>query len=137
MKIEYYTPENWSEVAADAHLAVFDEVVGQDFYAMDFALVAVHEKDCAAYATFHEQNANTVYMKHGGVFPKFRGTGLGRKILKLFVPTALESYYHLNCLVETTNTVFIKMLLDEGFLITGMRIFEGKNYIEMSVQKKG
>ncbi len=130
--VERYTPSDWGTIAGDAHRAVFAETLPPEFDRIDFALMAVHAgKTPLGYLTARELNAQSVYMKHGGVFPPAAGKTI---VLPVYLALLryLDEYYRLiTTLVENTNVPYLKLALTAGFLAVGIRNFQGSILLEL------
>lgn len=125
--------DRWAELAASAHLAVFNETLPPEYDRIDFALLVVEKmhNQPVAYLTARELDADSVYLKHGGVFPPIKGTINSVVTYREMMKWCLERYKRITTLVENTNTAYLKMALQVGFKPIGMRYFKGSLLVEL------
>lgn len=136
MAITFYTKDDWRETAPLAHICVFDKVIGPDLERVDFALVVGDKQTPHGYITVKEHDGQTAYLQRGGLFEQVRGKGLsepqflecldwfwGRGFTKVFFN------------VKNDNIPMIKLGLNTGFKISGMRQFKQELLLEMMIER--
>lgn len=127
MKIHVLTPEEWARFSEDAHRICFSEKGRGDLDRVDFAFLAVEGETPLAYATCREHDAVTVYMQHGGRLTKQGDDRAAYHIYPGMLKLLKEMGYQLALTqIENTNTTMLKLAMKNGWLITGVRFFEGK-----------
>ena len=138
MRIERATPHQWASLSEDAHLAVFGTLKPATFDRIDYALLAVDsQQKPLAYLTARETDHETVYWQFGGSFPGARGTPQSYRAFQAFLRYTKEAgYKRVTCLVENTNTVFLKFVMKAGFLIQGVRMFKSTVLVEHMLEFK-
>lgn len=134
MIIEKFSCEQWKELSEQAHLICFNEIRPASVDRIDFALMAVDEnKIPLSYMTIREVDSETAYLQYGGSFKpgsvhSFRSYELMLNRLKE------EGYLRLQTYIENTNTTMLKFALKAGWLITGIRTFEGSILTEQTMK---
>jgi len=124
MKIHRVEKEDWYQLAEKAHLAVFSTVKKANTHRIDFALVVENEHGVPMqFVTCRELDSDSVYCQFGGSFPSALGTGQtihgGQLMLEWLEKEA--GYRRVSFLVENTNAAMLKLAMQCGFLIMGVR----------------
>ena len=137
MKVLSYSKDEWKVLAADAHAICFHELRDPEMDRIDFALLAVDEEKPLAYMTVRELDAKSAYLQHGGSFDHTRGTANSyRSYLALLNALKEKNYTRAGTYIENTNTPMLKFAMKAGWLITGIRTFEGSILLEHQLQFK-
>jgi hypothetical protein len=90
-------------------------------------VVAELEGELVGFISGYYRTPNTFHLQYGGVTPERRGKGLPRifkEIETIFPATIYTSY------VANTNTVWQRILLKDGYLVVGVRLFGNTLYVE-------
>ena len=131
MEVRMLSPDEWSEVSQEAHKICFDELKLAEYDRISFALMAVDEEKPLAYMTLQELDGLTVYLQHGGAFPGTRGS-VNSYLAYVAMLKELKKlgYQRAGTYIENTNKPMLKMAMKAGWLITGIRTFEGSVLLE-------
>jgi hypothetical protein len=137
MKVELFSPEQWSEVSASAHLIAFSEERDSSLDRISFALMAGDETTPYGFMTCLELNSESVYIQHGGATPASIGTTRSyHAFLAMLDWLNEDGVKQVTMLVKNTNKKMIKFAMTE-FLITGTSNYKGEVYIEFFKTFKG
>lgn len=125
--------DQWAKLSADAHLAVFEEILPPEYDRIDFALLVVEKErnQPVSYLTARELDAESVYLKHGGAFEVVKGTVHTLVTYRALIAWTQARYRRVTTLVENTNTVYLKMALTVGFKPIGVRYFKNSLLVEL------
>lgn len=129
---------DWHAYAADAHKAVFNEIMPPEYDRIDFAVVTVDldEKKILGYMTCRELDHESVYLKHGGAFPPAVGRQVVVRGYRMMLAELLATYKRLTTLVENTNRTYLKLALSVGWIPIGIRNFKGTVLVELFLEEK-
>ena len=134
ISVQKLNPEQWAQVAEDAHLVVFKESRKPHVDRIDFALVA-HDDEAqlpCGYMTVRELDAESVYWQYGGAFPSIKGSIYSARCYEEFIKWhKLMKYKTVTTLVENDNLPYLKLAMHYGFRIIGVRIFKGNVLVEL------
>lgn len=131
MVIQRYEKEAWKKIAEEAHIICFNEKRPNGMDRIDFALLAITDRNTpAGYVTCRETDGETVYWQFGGAFPSVRGTVMSMRAYEDFVNWTRERYKRVYTLIENTNGPMLRMAQKVGFLITGIKNFQGQILLE-------
>lgn len=131
MNIVRYSSSEWSEVAETMHLSVFNEFRPSDLNRIDFALVVWNDKIPMGYITCAEYDSKSIYIGYGGSLQKSFKNLFAYHMLLSYLK---ERYLRVNTLIENNNITMLKMALSSGFLVTGIRYFNGSIMLENSIE---
>lgn len=135
MRIERYEKDTWKELAESAHQICFEEKRSINLDRVDFALFAItHSGIPAAYVTCRETDSESLYWQYGGAFPSVKGTVGSYNAYTGFYNWTKERYKRVNTLIENKNSKMLKMAASVGFIITGIKNFNGTVLLEHSVE---
>lgn len=130
IKVEVISKELWAGMSESAHLTVFCEKRPWEFNRIDFALMAVDEKPLQ-YVTCRELDQETLYWQYGGSFPSCKGTPKSFAAYKAIIETCRKAgYKRITFLVENNNFSMLKFAMASGFMITGVKNFQGSILLE-------
>lgn len=125
----------WKDLSESAYLTVFKEFYNKDLDRIDYALLAVNEFDePIGYVTCRETDAKTIYWQFGGAFPPVKDTIYTFKVYNQFVEWHRDKYDRIHTLIKNDNVVMLKMAGKIGFLITGIKNFQGKILLEHTLE---
>lgn len=130
MIIERIAKEDWQRLSETAHEICFAEKKPAAWDRIDFALLAVEDLVPIGYITCREIDAHTLYWQFGGAFPGTKDTIKSFSAYQAMVRYASERYKRVATYIENTNRVMLKMAGRCGFLITGIRVFDGDILVE-------
>lgn len=117
-----------------AHLLCFKENKPKEWDRIDFALLGVNDEGIPlGYITCRELDANVLYWQFGGAFPSSRSTIHCMACYCSFYNFCRTRYKRICTYIENTNQVMLKMAMKIGFLITGIRNFDGSILLELTV----
>lgn len=128
-------PQEWADYSKEAHLLCFNEIKAVDMDRISFALLAVDEEKPVAYMTIQELDGMTAYLQHGGSFPETRGSANSWKAYVSMLKYLKEmGYVRGGTYIENTNKPMLKFAMKAGWLITGIRTFEGTVLLEHQIK---
>lgn len=133
VQIHRLSPVQWSLLSEQAHLVCFKEISHCKDERIDYALVAEDENNVgtpAGYMTCRELDSRTVYWQFGGTFPGTKGTLKSLQAYKAAIDWHRGKYKTVFTLVENTNRPMLKFAAHVGFVIQGIRLFEGRILLE-------
>ena len=130
MKLIKMNSEEWSKYAENAHLVVFNERRPADFNRIDFTILITYADVPQTFATCRELDKETVYLQYGGAFPPAMNTVRSFRCYELTICELANNYKRATTLIENENTTMLKFAMRVGFRIIGVRMFEGKIYLE-------
>lgn len=135
---DIYSKEYWEMYAATANKELFGDMYPDEVYKdYDFVVLVTNEdKDKVCYSTVKELDKETVYLNFGGTFSKFRGKGLTNECFNKIVSCLKDKYKRLGLTCRTKNIPMIKVGLNEGFEIVGMRMVYGFVNLELLYEKE-
>lgn len=132
MKITKVDKDMWAEVSGTFHEAVFGDKFDDGQERVDFGLLAsTHADKLIGYATCREEDSRVVYMQYGGALPEARQTTNVWYAYNQLVKYLAERYPTITTRIENTNKPMIRMAMRVGFLITGVRMWDGKVLLEL------
>lgn len=134
MNIQEYTSDQWFKIAEIMHLNVFDEHRSADMNRIDYALVVWEDDKPMGYVTCKEYDSHSVYIGYGGAMPYQRGKFNSMQGYKMILDYLKSKYSRVNTLIENTNIVMLKMAFACGFIVTGLRYFNGSVLLENSIE---
>lgn len=127
----------WFHFSEHAHRACFNEIKPKDWDRIDYALLAVNDaEDPIGYMTCRELDAHSVYWQYGGAFKPIEKTIYPVKVYDAFINWHRGKYERVGTYIENTNRAMLKMAARSGFLITGVRSYQGKILLEHLLEFK-
>jgi RimJ/RimL family protein N-acetyltransferase len=122
----------WKKTFSEnAHLIAFGKHKPAHLERIDFALIGAEGDTAGGYVTVREHDAESVYISYGGAFPPAMGSPLSLRGCLAFVKWFKDfGYKRATCLVANDNVPMLKMALAVGFRTIGVRLFNGKIYVE-------
>jgi hypothetical protein len=139
LDVDILTPEQWKTLSADAHKSVFHEIMPEGRERLDLVIMMVTKDDAGfvqrihGYITCRELDSDSLYLIYGGAFPGTHSTSLSFPAYSTAIAWAKKKYKKIGMLVENTNAPMLKFAMKSGFLITGLRVYEGKIMLENSM----
>lgn len=134
IEVKIVPPQEWKEMAENAHLAVFNEGWDKELERVDFALVTVLKRTntIVSYLTAQVVSQDTVYMQYGGAFESYKGTAIVYVSFSKMIELLKREYKKLTTLVGNSNYPMLKFYMKENFVVTGIRYFKGSIFLENS-----
>jgi len=130
IEVKVIPQEEWKPMSEIAHLAVFSEKRPWEYNRIDFALLAVDEKPLQ-YVTCRELDHETLYWQYGGAFPSCKGSPKSfEAYLEIIEACKKMGYKRITFLVENNNFSMLKFAMATGFMITGIKNFQGSILLE-------
>lgn len=130
---EKFTKEEWLELSQYAFIATFGEKRPVELERFSFALVAFDDAQIpGGWVTCIEMDSETIYWQHGGVLPNYELTPYMFRGYQVLVDWCKEHYKRITTRIENTNITMIKLAFKVGFLVTGVHMFNGKVYLELT-----
>ncbi len=111
----------------DLYSKIFHDVF--EDHTPDFVYIAYVNKEYAGFLSAYTHSTDCVYIQYAGFADGFKGyyaPGLFKKV----VDYIHKEYKGIMFRIENTNVKAIKVALNAGFLITGIR-FDGVVYVEL------
>jgi len=134
MRIDVYSPQEWSKHATLAHMLVFNEFRPSEMNRIDYALVIMDEDKPLGYMTIREVDSETCYIQYGGAFHDTKNSTMSFKAYNMLIDWLSNKYKMCTTLIENSNLVMLKFAMKVGFKIIGLRNFKNQilleNYIE-------
>lgn len=137
MIVKQITKEEWKPLAKPVHEAVFGELWDPEFERLDYALIADVNGIAIQYAVIRESDRDTAYVQYGGSFPDHRNSIVSYRAYQAILNWLYERYKAVSFLTENINLPMIKFAIKEGFIIVGMRNFNGHVMLEFIKRKGG
>lgn len=134
IEIERIEKDDWKKLSEKAHLIVFAENKPAEMDRLDYALVAKMGTNLLGYVTCRETDANSIYWQFGGAFPGTKSSSLSFACYLRLVWWTKQHYARVTTLIENTNVVYLKMALKIGFRVIGIKNFNGRIYLEHTME---
>jgi RimJ/RimL family protein N-acetyltransferase len=127
--IKQITKDEWKLFSENAHCAIFEKHKNSNLEKCDFAILFYeNEKSLPlGFITCKELDSETLYYQYGGLFKDFRGKGFSTDLFKEISRWCHEKYKYVGFRVENTNLPMLKLAMNAGYKIVGIRNFH--NYI--------
>lgn len=128
IKLEVIGPKMWVEqYSENAHKIAFNRSKPAHWDRIDFALLAVNEVDNVpmGYITCREHDHETIYIQFGGAMPGTKGSGKSQIVFDLMLDHLYSLYKRVTFLVENDNFAMLKLAMNAGFKIIGIRNYHG------------
>ncbi len=119
-----------------AHEAAFGTVKKAESERLDFALLAVKNEIPMGYITCREHDDKTVYWQFGAAFPGTKGTAGTYKIYSAAVEHCLKRYDRILTYIGNTNTAMLRLAMQVGFRVTGVRNYDGEILVEHTISRR-
>jgi len=120
VKLEQVSPDQWSQLAEDAHLICYNEIRPKWMNTIDYALVVYDEEKIKMYATIIEMEKGVAHMQHGGAMPETKGTAVSFRAYKSIIMHLAEKYEATVCNIENTNRNMLMIALKMDFIPVGI-----------------
>lgn len=136
MTVDRLTPSEWKEIAALAHSAVFSKNLDpRNAELLSHALLLKEGDQIVAYLTAQQFDLESIYWKHGGALPPAKGRYSVRKgYLQLIESERQTGFKRIITYIENKNTPMMRLSADAGFLVTGVKTFEGHVLVEKTLE---
>lgn len=131
-------PEEWVGMARDSHLTVFGEESDPAMDRIDGVLFVLSEPEDkpAAYVQFRYHDAESMYWPYGGAFPGLKGSGDSRLALGAVIQECWAlGMKRISFLVENDNVKMLKLAMNAGFRIVGVRMYKNKVLLEHGLER--
>jgi hypothetical protein len=129
-----YCIGEWLEVSETVHFAVFNEYRPKDLARIDFAYSVWDNLTPIGYVTCREMDAESIYIGYGGILPDSRDKRLGYESMLLVIEELKTKYKRSSMLVKNDNINMLKLALNLGFKIVGLRNANGEIFLEHSIE---
>lgn len=127
---------DWIILSENAHSAVFGTYKPKEWDRIDYALLALRDEEVLGYVTCREFDSQTLYWQFGGMLPHLRNTITSFQCYLAFRDWTKNKYERVVTYIENTNMVMLKMAMKIGYLITGIRNFQGSILLEHTLEFK-
>jgi hypothetical protein len=115
--------KTWSESYSEfAHAIGFGTVKKPETERIDFAMMGVKDGLPMGYITCHELDSKTVYWQFGAPFPGTKGTINVYRAYEAGAKLCLAKYDKIVTYIGNHNISMLKMAMQVGFRITGIRV---------------
>lgn len=136
LNTEIFRKAYWQEYEEAAHRELFGEDYIEEAKDYDLViLVTTEDGEKFFYSTVKELDSQSAYMNFGGMFKLFRGKGGGQRGFHEVVCCLKERYKRIGFTCRTKNFPMIKLGLNEGFVIIGMRLVYGFPNLEFLLER--
>lgn len=120
--------------------AVHEDIFGDDYKGvhLDYnyaVLVLTEDGERFSYSLVKELDRDTAYLPYGGMFKMFRGYNGGYRGFHEIIEKLKKSYTRIGFATRTTNIPMIKLGLNEGFIIIGLRKVFGLPNVEFLLER--
>ena len=133
LEVSIVSKEDWVRSFSEAsHLVCFGKHKPSSFDRIDYAMLMAdpETKTPRAYITAREFDHETVYWQFGGSFPGTKGTVASLACFEAALEHAKLHYKRVTFVVENTNFPMLKLAQKKGFVIVGLRNFNGTVLLE-------
>lgn len=136
MEAEIIPKVDWEHIREAIHHDVFGNEFLDEYHAYHF-VVAVTDKDnqLVSYSQVKELDGESAYMTFGGTVSKHRNQGSGYVNFGAMVDMLKGKYKYVGVTTKTTNIGMIKLALNAGFVIIGMRSINGIPNLEFLIER--
>ncbi len=129
--VQVVSKEKWKEMSFNAHKIAFREITDPEAERIDYALLCTDSKGkLCNYVTVREIDAGTCYWAYGGAFPPAKKSVKAFYAFREMVNWASERYDNMLTYIENDNIPMLKMAMQVGFKITGIRNYKGSVLLE-------
>jgi hypothetical protein len=136
VKVERISAVNWAILSENAHLTVFGKHKPANLERVDYALLVVRDHTPLIYVTCRELDGESLYWQFGGALPGTRGSIHTLRAIQTALDWAQARYKRVTMLVENNNRAMLKMAMKVGFLVVGIRNFQGSILLEHLLEFK-
>lgn len=121
-----------SRFSESAHRAVFRTIKPASWDRIDYAWLLVRRDpgEVLCYVTVRETDHETVYWQFGGALPPAKGTTAVYRAFCTALSAQKKRSKRVTMLIENTNTPMLKLAAKAGFLICGVRYYQGTVLVE-------
>ncbi len=131
------SPKEWSDVSRAAHLICFQAEHDPSIDRIDFALLAMNEKDVPmGFITVRELSKTHLYWQFGGAFPGTKGTLFSYQAYQAGKEWCAAHYETICTYIENKNVIMLKFAMKLGFRIIGIKHSFGKTLVELFLNLK-
>jgi RimJ/RimL family protein N-acetyltransferase len=121
----------WDSVSSEAHKEVFGKNDLEGIEGVDYVLAVLEGESILGYVTVIEENKRVAYWQLGGILPENRAKPAMYRAYKMLIEWTLERYLKITTRIENTNTAMLRMAMKAGFVIQGVRVWDGKILLEL------
>lgn len=137
MAISFYSPDDWKKYSRESHLLAFNEDRSPEMERIDYAMIVGDGNVPWGYITVREIDAESAYVSYGGSFPGTKGTTKAVSGYRELFDYLASKYDRATTLIENTNRPMLKMAMQFGWLIKGIRYFKGSILLEHQIEFGG
>lgn len=135
-KAEIISKISWEPLRDKVHQDCFGKDFLDDYKAYHFVVAVKDEAgEIVSYTQVKELDGESAYMTFGGTVAKHRNQGSGYKNFGAMVNVLKQKYKFVGVTTKTTNVGMIKLALNAGFLIIGMRLINGIPNLEFLLER--
>lgn len=113
--------EEWKIVAGLVHKEVFGTEFEEEYLSYDLAILVKKDGENLCYGTLEELDKETAHINFGGIFNKFKTQKFGYIGFHEMVIKLKNNYKRIGFSTKTKNLSMIKLGINEGFEIVGIR----------------
>ena len=126
----------WESIESFAHEELFGKEYLDLYKDYNFAVLVSGGADMVCYATIKELDADTAFLNFGGTFKKYQSQYLTSECLKKIKDTLTKKYKYVGFCCRTKNIAMIKVGLNNGFNIIGMKLVLGLPNLEFLLERE-
>lgn len=130
------TKEQWKAVERESHADLFGDEYGELFKEYNFVVLVTLGPDMVCYATIKELDGDTAFLNFGGTFRRYRGQNLTSQCLEKILACLKPQYKYIGFCCRTKNIAMIKVGLNNGFQMIGMKLILGLPNIEFLFERE-
>lgn len=123
-----------TQFSEHAHRIAFGEIMPKTLERIDYALLAVTEKESLMYVTCREIDEHSLYCQFGGAMPGAKGTPASREAADAIMAWIKSRYQRMGFMCENENYPMIRLAVNLGFKIVGLRNVKGSVLLEHLVE---
>ena len=132
MKVHRIQADKWAQMSETFHAVVFGQPFADSSERIDYALTVTNaEQKLIGYSTVREETGSVAYMQYGGALPEKQNTASVWWAYKELVDWLAERYDVVTTRIENTNLPMLRIATKVGFLITGVRTWDGRVLLEL------
>jgi len=136
VQLKKLTPEEWYRYAEECHRLIFKTQRDPWIDRISYAFLAYDDSGPIGYVTCRELDRDSLYWQYGGAIEERRGVASVRTF-DAILEEARSKYRRVTTYVENNNVGYLHLLMKQGFRVVGMRVFEGKIYLELFIEFGG
>lgn len=131
MRVERVSKEDWHTWADVCYPSVFNAVRPKALERIDYALLAMEEKEILTFVTVKEMDSETAYWQFGGAMAEAKKSYRAVMAYMMMIRWEMERHKRITTKIENDNISMLKVAMACGFKIQGVSGFKGKTFVEL------